>query len=286
MKIKILQGVPASGKTTYALDYCNKNTDWFRVSRDDIRNMRGKYWLPKDEQIITDIEKSCIKFALEHNKNVIVDAMNLNPNHLRTLKDYIKSIDPNTQITIKKFHVDIVVAIDRDSKRSNPVGEKVIREIYNKYFKIEPKVLKQDISLPSAIICDIDGTIADRVDRSPFEWDRVDEDIAIQPIIDIICKYNELGTEIIFLSGRDGVCYDKTLKWINNNVGFTTLDTKLYMRDEGDMRKDNIIKTELFDKHIRDKYNVLFVLDDRDQVVKMWREEMGLTCLQVNYGDF
>jgi hypothetical protein len=58
------------------------------------------------------------------------------------------------------------------------------------------------------------------------------------------------------------------------------------MRAEKDNRKDSIIKRELFDKHIRDKYHVDFVLDDRDQVVRMWRRELGLTCLQVNYGNF
>ena len=38
-------------------------------------------------------------------------------------------------------------------------------------------------------------------------------------------------------------------------------------------------------RFILDKYNVAFVLDDRDQVVRVWRD-LGLTCLQVDYGDF
>jgi len=38
------------------------------------------------------------------------------------------------------------------------------------------------------------------------------------------------------------------------------------MRPQGDMRKDSIVKRELFDAHICDQYNVLFVLDDRDQL--------------------
>lgn len=59
----------------------------------------------------------------------------------------------------------------------------------------------------------------------------------------------------------------------------------LYMRPEGDVRKDTEIKREIFDNYIRDKYRVLFVLDDRNSVVKMWRD-LGLKCLQVAEGDF
>ena len=35
------------------------------------------------------------------------------------------------------------------------------------------------------------------------------------------------------------------------------------MRSAGDKREDSIVKSELFDAHVRDKYNVQFVLDDR-----------------------
>jgi len=60
---------------------------------------------------------------------------------------------------------------------------------------------------------------------------------------------------------------------------------ELFMRPEGDMRPDNIVKAELFDTYVRDNYDVQFVIDDRDQVVDMWRR-MGLACLQVAPGDF
>jgi hypothetical protein len=57
------------------------------------------------------------------------------------------------------------------------------------------------------------------------------------------------------------------------------------MRKEGDVRKDAIVKGEIYEKNINGKYNVLFVLDDRNQMVEMWRG-LGLTCLQVADGDF
>ena len=57
------------------------------------------------------------------------------------------------------------------------------------------------------------------------------------------------------------------------------------MRKTGDFRKDSIVKKELFDENVRGKYNIEFVLDDRNQVVEMWRS-IGLVCLQVADGNF
>jgi hypothetical protein len=58
------------------------------------------------------------------------------------------------------------------------------------------------------------------------------------------------------------------------------------MRDTGDTRKDSVLKKELYEAHVKGHYFVNFVLDDRNQVVDIWRLELGLPCLQVNYGDF
>ena len=60
---------------------------------------------------------------------------------------------------------------------------------------------------------------------------------------------------------------------------------QLHMRKKGDMRKDAVIKKEMFEKHVKNNFNVCFIFDDRQLVVEMWRE-MGITCLQVAPGDF
>ena len=61
--------------------------------------------------------------------------------------------------------------------------------------------------------------------------------------------------------------------------------TALHMRRAGDARKDSVVKRELFDAHVRDRYNVRRVYDDRNQVVDMWRS-LGLACLAVAEGNF
>jgi len=78
------------------------------------------------------------------------------------------------------------------------------------------------------------------------------------------------------------VCKDLSIDWMAKH-GMTY--NHFYIRPEGDCRKDTLIKEEIYDNHIKGKYNVLGVFDDRDQVVHMWRH-LGLTVFQVNYGAF
>jgi len=99
------------------------------------------------------------------------------------------------------------------------------------------------------------------------------------------------GYSIVFFSGRDAVCRDQTITWLNQQFRWESestaaTDYKLFMRPQNDNRKDSIVKQELFEQHIVGRYYVEFVVDDRQQVVDMWRRTLGLTCVQVDYGDF
>jgi hypothetical protein len=95
--------------------------------------------------------------------------------------------------------------------------------------------------------------------------------------------YNK-GRKVILMSGRDCVARSLTEKWLKeNNIQYH----ELHMRGDlsgganKDFRKDSIIKKELYDNFVKDKYNVLVVYDDRQQVVDLWRK-LGLSCFQVN----
>ena len=90
------------------------------------------------------------------------------------------------------------------------------------------------------------------------------------------------GLEVIFCSGREDTARETTVQWIAEHV---EVPGRLYMRAAGDRRKDAIVKRDLFDRHIRHEYDVRYVLDDRQQVVDMWRA-LGLTVFQVARGDF
>lgn len=142
--------------------------------------------------------------------------------------------------------------------------------------------MKKEV-LPRAIICDLDGTLAIKGDRSIFDWKNVEKDSLNYPVALVVEAMIAKDRKIIFMSGRDEVCREETKKWLR----FYQFPTEyLFMRPEGDTRKDFIVKEELFEKYVRDKFYIDFVLDDRDQVVELWRKKLSLPCFQVNYGDF
>jgi hypothetical protein len=102
-------------------------------------------------------------------------------------------------------------------------------------------------------------------------------------VAEIVKTYHEKGVKIILMSGREDNSRSQTMNWLSyNRIPYNAL----YMRKTGDMRKDSVVKKELFEAHVKDQFYVQFVLDDRNQVVDLWRLELGLLCLQVNYGDF
>jgi hydroxymethylpyrimidine pyrophosphatase-like HAD family hydrolase len=136
------------------------------------------------------------------------------------------------------------------------------------------------------VICDLDGTLALRGDRGPFDYSRVGED-APNPAVVLTAKlWLHAGYTLVFVSARDDSCYDETKAWLEKNKLYSNQNGNLflYMRRTGDYRADDIVKRELYDEHISPQ-EVLLVLDDRTKVVNMWRS-LGLTCFQVAPGDF
>ena len=172
----------------------------------------------------------------------------------------------------------------RDSLRTKPVGAKVIRDMHARYILPTIKDKYTNVKNGNAIICDIDGCAAHRTDRDWFEYEKVINDEADFAVRNIVNAFYEKGYKVFFVSGREGtaICKELTQRWLHEN-GFK--HDALLMRKEGDYRRDSIVKQEIYEQHIKDKYVVEFVLDDRDQVVSKWRE-LGLKCLQVQPGDF
>lgn len=139
----------------------------------------------------------------------------------------------------------------------------------------------------SYIIVDIDGTVAKRNDRNPYDMRTVISDEPIDVIIDLVRDmYNDgAGSGIIFVTGRSYKAEKQTRAWIEEHFGWTD-QYHLFMRGDDDGRADNEIKQTIWETCIKGKFDIRFVLDDRDQTVKMWREVAGLICLQVAPGNF
>jgi len=287
----ITKGIPASGKSTWAKEQIDKNPGMYkRVNKDDLREMLdNSNWSDSNEKFILKLRDQIIIEGLKAGKHVICDDTNLDPKHETRIREivseYNKTKNDSVQVVIVNFNISVTEAIKRDSKRSKPVGAKVIRDMYNKYLKIEPKQLDQDELLPKAIIVDIDGTVAIRGDRSSFDWKHVGEDKPNEPIVKLVKILEGYGFIVLFISGRDAICRNETNEWIKK-IFPGAFKYELFMRNIDDNRKDSIIKNEIFTNNILDQYYVEWVIDDRNQVVEMWRNEIGLTCLQVADGDF
>ena len=142
-----------------------------------------------------------------------------------------------------------------------------------------------------AIICDIDGTIAN-IDHRIKHWEKkprdypkfyetIEDDKPISEIIWIVQKLSE-HAEIIYLTGRHEGTRNRTKKWLNDHH---LPECKLLMRGDTDFRPDVEIKKIAYYGLIYPKFDILFVLDDRQRVVKMWRD-IGLRCLAVAEGNY
>ena len=141
-RIIITRGIPASGKSTWAKQEVLKDPEHsIIINRDDLRNMSGKYWVPAREKYILSCRNLLLNTAIYmHFNTIIIDDMNLNPRDIdyiiKAVNVFNKVLESKNQykIEFKDFaNVPLNVCIERDSKRENPLGEKVIREIFNKY---------------------------------------------------------------------------------------------------------------------------------------------------------
>ncbi len=295
LTVTLTKGLPGSGKSTWAkqqvLNAPNGSTK--RVNKDDLRAMLdvGR-WSKTNEQFVLKVRDFVIIEALLAGKHVIVDDTNLEDSHYNRIVEAIDNTPElntpmfkNRQIKVqyKDFtDVPLDVCIERDIKRANGVGEKVIRDMYDRYLAPPPTTAPFNLDLPDAIITDVDGTTAfNNGHRGWYDHDKVGNDEPIDHIINLIKRY-EHDHKIIVVSARSDICYDATLAWLNKHGLFPHI---LLMRKDKDMRKDEIIKRELYESEIKDKYNIRFVLDDRNGPVKLWRS-LGIPCLQCAEGDF
>ncbi len=278
----ILKGLPASGKSTWCAEQVQKHNGQYKtVSKDKLRDMLdlGKHSNHREE-FIREARNALILAAIGQGYSVLVDDTNLHPMHERDIRSLVGD---KATIEIKDFtDVDVETCIQRDRKRPNYVGERVIRQMYRDFLLPKPPVLEFDPSLPTAIVCDLDGTLALLNGRNPYDASRCEEDLVNEPVADILRTYFLNGYDILLASGRSEQHRPQTERWLQKH---SIQYTALYMRPMGDVRKDAIIKREIYEQNMQGRCNIKFVLDDRNQVVDLWRS-LGLTVLQVAEGDF
>jgi predicted kinase len=306
-KLLIFRGLPASGKSTVAKGMVYDNPEGIvRVNRDDLRKMLhdGKYIQgsknnPGTERTVIEMEHAMVRRGLRAGLTVIDDNTNLPNRSVKALVEIAEPLGAEWQI-VDFTDVPVETCVERNLRRAERVPDGVISDLYQKFVKGKSYPLpfeytpKPELAVekyvpndqkPIAVIVDIDGTVA-LMDgkRTPHEYDKVSLDSPNWPVINLVKMMRTVGHEILFTSGRKDSCRDDTVQWLKDYVFFDG-GFRLVMRKHEDNRPDNVVKLEIFNQLYRDEFNVKLVLDDRDQVVRMWRS-LGLTCLQVAEGNF
>lgn len=295
-KLFIYSGCPCSGKSTAANEY--KQTvdhDVVIANRDNIRYAlgNGKYVQDKEDEV-TRIETAQVEKAMQDGKTVILDDTNLNPKYIQPWYDLAEKYD--YEMEVKEFYVPYEEAMKRSKARKEAGGlyipKEVMQRFYKRYYKDRFEKEMSDYrtfnmapwnpKLDNCIICDLDKTLAIHTGRTPFEWNRINEDkidFRLKMMLES-CYYN--NTKIFFVTGRPNSVKDKTEEWLDAN--FKSPYT-LLMREANDFSHGQDCKKKIYENHIKDKYNVMCVFDDSNRCVEMWRNE-GLLTLQVQNGDY
>lgn len=298
-KVIVPRGYPGAGKSTLFAQLKAADPKLARVSRDDARvalfGESGRLDFEK-EQIISKAEKAHAEALLDAGFSVFVDAMNLRAQWARGWANFAALRGAEFEVIDLDTTVDECVRRDaaRGAAGGRSVGEDAIRGLARKYPrkrwpKIEPSPdlffypspYVPDESLPPAWIVDVDGTLCRKAEtRDIYDYSRVGEDTPIAHTVEVVRKL-AVDSAIIVLSGRDDDCRDETAAWLTaNGVPWT----ELHMRQAGDRRPDFKAKTEIFDQHIRDRFLVLGVFDDRLSVCRAW-DRMNLPLMRLGRPD-
>jgi predicted kinase len=286
-RLIMLRGLQGSGKSFWCREFMNKPENkgqYKHVTKDALREMLDySRWSSGNEKFVLALRDHIVIETLKDNKSVLVDDTNLHPKHETCLREIASQLGAEFNI-VSFMDVPIETCIEQDLKRPNSVGERVICKSYQQYLEwnhLLPEKPFYDPLLPDVILCDMDGTLS-LIPEGKNAYDRdFENDILNEPVANILRRFSE-NEDIILVSGREEKFRGQTVEFLNKyDVEFY----RLYMRPTGDKRKDSIIKQEFYEQYIKGKYNILFVLDDRNQTVGMWRQN-GLQCFQVAEGDF
>lgn len=301
-KIIVTVGISGSGKSTWATEYIKDDSSYYRVNRDSFRMMitssDSRYLDRESEKLVTKMQHECIRTLLLDGKNVIIDNTHLNQKYIDEIKMQFNHL---ADIEVRFFPINPAEAISRVFLRDNSDTTYIVKQgkqftNVHRSWSYASKVTtpRQDKTYTytnddkQCVICDLDGTLS-LYDSSKSAYDRdfENDDINAAVALYLSCLadlYENLPDDfmIFFFSGRNGKFRKQTEEFLGNIGGLKKEDYTLVMRDEKDMRRDSVVKQEMFDNHVRGKYMVHCVFDDRLQVIEEVWNPLGLNVLNCN----
>lgn len=307
--ITLTVGLPGCGKTAWAVQVVkNAKSKTININRDDIReSMAGSHDAYKftdvNEKYVTNQQFSAANSAAENGWNIIVSDTNLKQgvrdkwklwandngydyNEKNFLTDFVPNADRGADVheffKIKEF---VKLCKKRNLLRERSVQDEIIDTMADTYYY--SKVMHIGYygnSREPAIIVDIDGTLAHKWGRNPFDESTVLQDTPDEEVIlSVIAEAVFHKRKVIIMSGRTEGCRADTEQWLKNwGIPYDAL----FMRAIDDKRPDDVVKFELYMNNVVNHYDVKKVFDDRSAVVFMWRKLLGLKVFQVEPGLF
>ena len=146
-------------------------------------------------------------------------------------------------------------------------------------------------------LCNLDNRLHLISDKENKKWDeffdRCDEDRLYKSMgnffktIMKLKEKNDLDYKgyniIIYIwTARPFKCFEKTKKWMKDNLNFELTKENSKFRKDNDMREDYIIKEEFLKELSEEQLkNIHCIYDDKLEVVSMYRRN-GLVCYLAN----
>ena len=276
----VLCGPSGAGKTTSAKEF--EKLGYTRISQDDT----GKDHL------------RLFREAIERKENVVVDRLNFNKEQRKRYIDQAKKYGYQTSIIVMHENKETCLKRCEERKQHPTITTKEHREsavnmFFNKYERPSEDeadtlvfIYPDTSKMASCIIVDIDSTMSNTDHRQHFlnngckNWrgffDNMDKDPVNEWCKKLTNSMFNNNIHIVLCSGRPDNYREITKKWLEDNKIHYDY---LFMRPRSDSRQDCIIKEIILDYEILSRFsNILFCVDDRKQVIDMWRSR-NLTVL-------
>jgi predicted kinase len=298
----ILVGASGAGKTTWAANKVANTPKTVRVNRDELRRqisglsiLDDRYYERDDfntlENRISDIVHEQTRYWILKGYNVILDNTNLRQKYIdEIITLYNHLIDIRIVPFLAEEHTDYKILSERVKLREGSefdtgyikiqLARLLNLDLTKTYYPRVYEKLEFDSGLPSAVICDLDGTLCLYGDKNPYDRD-FENDIINEPILDMLQGMFCVGHHILFLSGRSSKFKAQTMQFLDDY--FQNHSYTLMMREEGDNRKDYVVKEEMIRQiHKEEEWSILFSVDDRLGVIEQVWNKLGIFCYNVN----
>lgn len=296
--IKVLRGIQGIGKSTYAQSVIENDSSYVRVNKDAIRMMESPTYNRSNGELVDSVMHSFIETALKLGKNVVIDNTNC---FLKHIDDIIYRYHLLADIEIVAFPNDTMLAITQNDKRSGWgwIEPKIISEFSagfrkaeaaldrrgyqtriteenRKIYHIPKKKIIPNVSVRSdmfksdkqtVVVWDLDNTLALKGDRGIYDFHLCNLDTPIHSSMAVFGAMSEIYKPI-FVTGRGEECRRETLEWINTYLGSDIESDQLYMRPWKDFRRDSMVKEEIYNTQIKDRYYISCWFDDSPKVIK------------------